>query len=870
MADYDLGTARGTIEINYQGDGVRRSEADLNRIGPAARSGSQDLNNFANVAGIVVAGGLALAVNSAATFEKSLSEIQAVSGNTAAQMEQIRAKALQLGKDTSFSAQEASLAMGELAKSGLTTTEILGGAADATVALAAAGGLELPRAAEIASAAMNMFSLKAGDMPKVADLMAGAANASAIDVSELGQSLQQVGAVANLAGLSLEDTTIAIAEMGNAGIKGSDAGTSLKSMLSRLQPTTKAAATAMSDLGLIAKDGTNTFYDQEGKLKSLKDIQGLLQDSMTGLTQAQQQTALQTIFGSDAIRAAAVLSKEGADGYEKLATAIGKTSAADVAAIKMDNLKGSFEEFKGSMETAAIMIGTILLPTLKTIVDALTEVMNVFLSLSPGMQQFVLAVLGVIAVALALFVAFVKITTFIRSLQAAWVALNITFSLSPIGLIIILIIALVAAFVILWNKSETFRNFWIGLWDGIKSAALAVAEWFMGTFLPFFVSIWDGIKSGLSAVGGFFTSAWDGIKGIVLAAWAFIVGIVTTYINTVQAVINGALSVLNGIWTAFWNVFGGLIKAVWDLIVAIITLAWALIVLGIKIQIAIVQAIVTAAWNFISSATTAAWNFTKSIIMAVWNFISPYVTGAANAVKTGVTAAWNFISAITSTLWNGVKLYVTAAINAVKAVVLPIVNEVQSRVSAAWTAAKNATVSLWNGISKAVDTAIGTLMGYVTGIRTKVSNAFSGAAGWLLQAGRNIILGLINGVTEKISAFTDKLNSLKQMAVNAKGPPSADLVLLENNGELIMDGLINGIGNRMGTLRSMLGGIGSAIPVEVTAATVGRNSAISSIPQQSSGPSRITNYNTTVNNPLPEPAGESVNERLQTLTLMGA
>ena len=396
MAEYNLGTAHGVVEISSNTAGLASAGRDLDAIkakGESTHASLQKLGTGMLVAGGIIAAGLGIAVKTASDFESKLSAISAVSGATADEMQKIRDKALQLGKDTKYSAGEAASAMEELSKAGISTTNILGGAADATVALAAAGEVDLPFAATVASNAMNQFNLSAADMVGVVDSIAGAANASAIDVSDFGMSLSQVGAVANLAGLSFGDTAIAIAEMGNAGIKGSDAGTSLKSMLMRLQPQTTAQAEEMRKLGIITADGSNKFYDQAGNLKSLRGIQDILGKSLEGMSKQQKQATLQTIFGSDAIRAAAIFSNEGAKGYDKMNEAIGKTSAAEIAAKRMDNFAGSLEQLKGSAETLGIQIGTVLMPILRNIIDRVRGIVDIFI----GMNDTVKTVMVVIA-----------------------------------------------------------------------------------------------------------------------------------------------------------------------------------------------------------------------------------------------------------------------------------------------------------------------------------------------------------------------------------------------------------------------------------------------------------------------------------------
>lgn len=243
MASYNLGTAAGRIVIDGSGaeKGFGVAKAAAGSFSDAVSNQMDAVDKLANrllLIGTAGSGAMALAANSAAAFQQRLSAIEAVSGATEEQMKAISVAALRIGADSVYSATESAMAMEELIKAGLSVEDVLNGAADATVNLAAAGEVALPRAAEIAANAMNNFNLTGEDMPRIADLIAGAANASAIDVEQFGMSMSQAGAVSALVGLSFEDMAVAIAEMGNAGIKGSDAGTSLKTMLMNLIPST--------------------------------------------------------------------------------------------------------------------------------------------------------------------------------------------------------------------------------------------------------------------------------------------------------------------------------------------------------------------------------------------------------------------------------------------------------------------------------------------------------------------------------------------------------------------------------------------------------------------------------------------------------
>lgn len=304
------------------------------------------------VVGAAIAAGVGVAVKAYADFDKEMSNVRAVSGANAAEMKRLSSAALEAGAATAFSASEAARATAELAKVGLSTKDILGGALRGALDLAAAGSLDLASAAEIAGQTMKIFKLEGKDVPRIADALAAGANKSAADVTDLSQALAQAGLQAAQTGMSMEDTVGTLSLFADNALKGSDAGTSLKTMLSRLNPTTTQAAAAMEELGL-------NFYDAQGNFIGIEAAAGLLKSQLSGLTVQQRQAALQTIFGSDAIRAATVLYDAGAEGVRNYTQAVtDHGAAARMAAIQMDNLAGDWEKFTGSVETALIKAGS--------------------------------------------------------------------------------------------------------------------------------------------------------------------------------------------------------------------------------------------------------------------------------------------------------------------------------------------------------------------------------------------------------------------------------------------------------------------------------------------------------------------------------
>lgn len=867
---YDLGTAHGVIELEYNGKGVKQAQQDVGSLTDKNSKAGQALSSTGRVAGIAgaaIAGGLALGIKSAADFEQRLSAINAVSGATPKQMDAVRAKALQLGKDTAFSAGESAQAMEELIKSGISIPDVMNGAADATVALAAAGEVDLPTAATIASNAMNQFDISAQKMPHVADQIAGAANASAIDVHDFGESMKQAGAVANLAGVSFEDTTTAIALMGNAGIKGSDAGTALKTMLSRLQPTTKKQQNTMEDLGLINFDAakgmqvlrengikplgkdsatvekqlhglaarlsgskvgsetaekkfndlalstdvlSNSFYDAQGNTKSLKDISGQLAKATEGMTKKQKQAALQTLFGSDAIRAAAILTKEGAKGFDGMAKSIAKVKAADVAKKRLDNFKGSMEQLKGSLETAGITMGTILLPAMRKIVDAITSMLNKFLALSPGMQKAIVIAAALTSGLLLGFAAFVKVTQGIKAMQegmlalktalvgaaaaentttlaairgkiasiaagaaekakavalgivkvallasaAAQWALNAAMTANPIGIIIALIVALVAVFILLWKKNDGFRKAVIAAWNAIKNAAVATWNAIKDAIVTAWNKVHEWLKTAIDAVVNFVKDHWQLLVGIFLGPIALVVALIIKHWDKIKSFTKAVFSAI-----------GKFLKKIWE---------------GIK------------------KAIQGEIERLKSGFENTWNGIKNVVTKVAGAIKDFLGKVWGKIKDIAGNVWDNIKENIGNKISAVHDVISNIMGNIKEVMGNIWDAIKTAAGNIWDAIKSTVTTRIQNLMNNIQTIKGKITGFFSGAGSWLLDAGKKIIGGLIDGVTAMAGKVADAVGNVVSKAKDLlPGSPVKEGPLKVLNrghaGKQIMQMVIDGI-----------------------------------------------------------------------------
>ncbi|MBD1373712.1 phage tail tape measure protein [Hazenella sp. IB182357] len=407
------------VRLNEARAGLSNLQGSLRQVGTQFSRQSASIKRFnQNLFGIkddaietgialgVMSGAIAVAMGSsikkAADFEAQLSSVKAITGASADEMNKYKDLALQMGKQTKYSAVESAQGIEELAKAGVTTQQIMSGGLKGALDLAAAGELELAEAAQIASTALNAFRDDNLSVSASADILAGAATSSATDIREMQFGLSQVAAVASGAGLSFKDTSTALATFAKNGLKGSDAGTSLKTMLLNLSPSTKEATAEMKKLGIITKDGQNQFYEANGEIKSFDKIAGVLQKQLKNLSSEQRTQALKTMFGTDAIRAANIAFKEGEEGVTKMSKAMSKTTAADMAKTRMDNLKGTVEELRGAFETAQIELGTAFLPVLKELTEGLKGAVEWFSNLNPTTKEAIGIFAGVSAGVLAL------------------------------------------------------------------------------------------------------------------------------------------------------------------------------------------------------------------------------------------------------------------------------------------------------------------------------------------------------------------------------------------------------------------------------------------------------------------------------------
>lgn len=331
------------------------------------------------------------AVNAGNDFEAQMSRVSAIAGAYGDDLEKLREQAIELGAQTSFSATESAQAMENLASAGFGTQEIMA-AMPGMLDLAASSGEDLASSADIAASTLRGFQLEASEAGHVADVLAKNAADTNAAIMDTGYAMKYIAPVAQSAGWSLEEVTAAIGVMADSGIKGEQAGTTLRGALTRLMKPTDAMADSMEALGIA-------FYDSQGKMKPLSAIVDELQKSTKGLTDEQRDYHLATIFGTEALSGMKILL---ASSKEELDTMTDGLKNADGAAKKMadtmlDNTKGSVEEMNGSLETAGITIQKQLAPWITKGAKKVTELANEFSELDENTQGTILTMGGIAA-----------------------------------------------------------------------------------------------------------------------------------------------------------------------------------------------------------------------------------------------------------------------------------------------------------------------------------------------------------------------------------------------------------------------------------------------------------------------------------------
>src|SRR5690606_31990001 len=547
-------------------------------------------------------------VMTTANFESSMNKVRAISGATGEEFAALEKQAIDLGGATVFSAKEAADGMSFLAMAGFEVNDIMA-AMPGMLDLAASAQMDLASAADIASNIMSGFTLEASQAGYVADVLAKASSSANTDVYQLGEAMKYVAPVANALDISMEETAAAIGFMSDAGIQGSQAGTALRGILSRLTKPSKQAADLMDTLGV-------ELFDAEGNMKSLAGITEEFTEATKNLTQEEKANAIATIFGQEAMSGFLAIMDRGSGELSEFTDELMNSSgtAEEMANIMNSGLAGAWEELSGALETAAINLGKILAPVLEKIAFLITELIGWFDGLSNETKTAILIVAGLAAALGPLLIALGFISMALGALSA------------PILLVVGLVGGLVAAFIAAYSSSETFRDIVKKAFDAVKrviSQAIKVA-----------VKV---IEAGLNAM----TTVWErhgkDILSTIETAFKLISSTISSVLTVIGNIFSGFFTLVSDIWTAYGETILMKTQEVFGLIVEAIQIAVANIFLAIQTVFSVIQEF------WILHGQTILEN-TAMVFGAVYE-----------AIRTALETAWEIIQVVWTSLmefWN--------------------------------------------------------------------------------------------------------------------------------------------------------------------------------------------------------------------------
>lgn len=745
--------------------------------GAAAMAGSG-----AAIAGVgaVIVGAFTAAVNKAAEFEKRLSFFKAVANATAEDLDIVREKALQLGADTIYSANQIAESFIELGKAGVKAQDIVDGIGEAVANLGAASDIPLTEAAQSLIVVLNTFGIAATDAVRVVDTLTGAANASNIEVGDLINTLTYVGAVAKTSGISLEDISGAIAVLGQNGIVASKAGTGLRQMLTKLIAPTNSGTNALIDLGIASEDGSSKLKNLDGTLKPIPEIIDVLSGALEGMNVSERMDILGQIFPITSLPTIMSLLNSGSSALHAMNAEIAGISAADVAEERLNNLAGDVEKLSGNLDTLITNIGGTKQSMARDLVQAINSVvdwLNTLDSQTLGLISTIAGIAGATLIAIGglgllggaflniyqtgiiLADLFPALAAGVGAVTKALGAMFAVLSRNPFTIILTIIALLVAAFITLYNNSETFRNAVQPLFERLSQLMVQlqpIIEQVVQVLVNLFTTMMAGAESGgaslldiLSQVAtillGIFSSALQAVLPPILSLVQTMAGILLPVLQALMpllsaigaiftALATGDLASLSGLienmGTAFEGFIGALATAIpqimqviTSLITTLISMAPAIIEAGIQMFVGLVQAIATV----LPMIITAAIGLIMAVIQAVVGMLPTLI----EAFVSGFTS---LVGALTTIL----PMLIQAVLQLVLALVQAIVTMIPLLIQAG--------IQLFLGLLQGLVAALPQIITALVGAIPQIITAIVGAIPLIIDAAIQLFLGVVTGL----------------------------------------------------------------------------------------------------------------------------
>lgn len=708
-----------------------------------------------------------------------MSTVKAITGATGKDFDDLQETAKELGATTVFSASEAAEGMKYLGLAGWNAQDIIS-AMPGMLDLAAAGALELGTAADITSDTMQAFGMSADRATHAADVFAYASSNSNTTVEMLGEGMKYLAPVANQFGWSLEESSAAMMFLADAGLKGSIAGQAFASSLTRLAKPTAEMEKVMKATGI-------SFFDAQGKMKSMPDLIAEIEKGTQGMTDQQKSATLSTLFGAEAYKHWAILLGRGSDQLQTMTTNLEQSdgTAKQMSDTMTQNLQGSVKEMASTFESVALIIYDKLKPALEAIVKKVTEVLKWFQGLSPEMQKTI-SIIAAVAAAIGPLLLILGTATKVMGVMKAGLALlsrSFLGLLGPVGLIIAAI-AGVIAIIMNWDSiKEFFINLWNSIvsylseaWESIKSACSAAWQSISDTtsevwnsIKDFFVGLWNGIVdtclAAWQSISDTTSAVWNAIKDFLVGIWNGIVEFVTPIFETIGSIIQGVWDVISTVTSAVWGYITQYLKAIWDALMYVATPVFEAI-----------GDFIGSVWNTIKEVSSTVWNAIKSFLVGLWNGIVSVATPIFQAIGDFIGSVWNTIKTVSAAVWNGIKSFLVGLWNGIVSIATPVFQGIGDFISSVWNTIKTVSSSVWNGIKsvlqsvwdgiKSAASAVwngmkSVIIEPVKAITEKVTSAFEGMKGIVLDVWEGIKTGIkavLNGIIWIINKFIDGFN----------------------------------------------------------------------------------------------------------------
>lgn len=697
------------------------------------------------------------AVKTAADFDAGMSQVAAISGATGDDLEALRDKAREMGSKTKFSASEAASAMEYMAMAGWKTGDMLGGI-EGIMNLAAASGENLATTSDIVTDALTAFGLSAEDSGHFADILAAASSNANTNVSMMGETFKYCAPIAGALGFSAEDTAEAIGLMANAGIKSTQAGTALRTIMNNLTGEVKISGKAIGDVTIAT---TNA----DGSMRDLSDILADCRTAFSGLSESEKAQAAETLVGKNAMSGFLALMNAAPEDIDKLSNAIDNCdgTAESMAATMQDNLAGQLTILKSQLEELAISFGEILMPAIRSIVSHIQGFIDKLNGMDESQKKaiitigLVVAAIGPLLVIIGTVISkigvamqgFVKLAGAFNKIKAAASAGTGIFGKlgaaiggvsAPVLAVVAVIAVLVAAFVHLWNTNEGFREAILGTWEKIKTTVSNFVE---------------GIRERLAALGISFSDIAETIKAIWNGLCAVLAPIFEGAFNAIANVLQTVLGVITGILDVFIGLFTGNWEQVWTGVKEIFSSIWEGIKGAFQNAIDTIRGIADAVLGWFGTSWNDVWSSVKAFFEGIWNGIASFFSGIWNGIQNTVTTVLNAIKSVITTVWNAIKTTITTVLNGIKTTVTSVWNAIKSTVTSVLDGIKSTVSNVWNGIKS-------TISSVVEGIKSTVSSAFNAVKSTATSVWNSIKSAIetpINAARDAVKGAIDKIKS---------------------------------------------------------------------------------------------------------------